>query len=28
MSDDYPLAIRQGSTLIRVGSRIFGERVY
>lgn len=28
MSDDYPLAIRQGSTLIRVGSRIFGERNY
>ena len=28
MSDDYPLAIRQGSTLIRIGSRIFGERIY
>ena len=28
MSDDYPIAIRHGSTLIRVGSRIFGERVY
>ena len=28
MSDDYPLAIRHGSTLIRVGSRIFGQRVY
>lgn len=28
MSDDYPLAIRHGSTLIRIGSRIFGERVY
>lgn len=28
MSDDYPLAIRQGSTLIRVGSKIFGERNY
>lgn len=28
MSDDYPLAIEEGSTLIRVGSRIFGERVY
>ncbi len=26
MSDDYPLAIEAGSTLIRVGSRIFGER--
>ena len=28
MSDDYPIAIRHESTLIRVGSRIFGERVY
>ena len=28
MSDDYPLAIEQGSTLVRVGSRIFGERNY
>ena len=28
MSDDYPLAIRHGSTLIRVGSKIFGQRVY
>ena len=28
MSDDYPLAIAQGSTLIRIGSRIFGERNY
>lgn len=28
MSDDYPLAIRHGSTLIRVGSRIFGARTY
>ncbi len=28
MSDDYPLAILEGSTLIRVGSRIFGERKY
>ena len=28
MSDDYPLAIRHGSTLIRIGSRIFGQRVY
>lgn len=26
MSDDYPLALEYGSTLIRVGSRIFGER--
>ena len=28
MSDDYPLAIEKGSTLIRVGSKIFGERHY
>lgn len=28
MSHDYPLAIRSGSTLIRVGSKIFGERNY
>lgn len=28
MSDDYPLAIGHGSTLIRIGSRIFGARVY
>lgn len=28
MSDDYPLAVAEGSTLVRVGSRIFGERIY
>lgn len=28
MSDDYPLAIDQGSTMIRIGSAIFGEREY
>ena len=28
MSDDYPLAIEEGSTLIRVGSKIFGKRNY
>ena len=28
MSDDYPIAIEKGSTLIRIGSRIFGERHY
>lgn len=28
MSGDYPIAIAEGSTLIRVGSRIFGERSY
>jgi hypothetical protein len=26
MSDDYPIAIECGSNMIRVGSRIFGER--
>lgn len=28
MSDDYPIAIEEGSTLVRVGSKIFGERTY
>lgn len=28
MSDDYSLAIKEGSTSIRVGSKIFGERNY
>lgn len=28
MSGDYPIAIEQGSTMIRVGSSIFGERNY
>jgi len=26
MSDDYPIAVEEGSTLIRVGSKIFGAR--
>jgi PLP dependent protein len=26
MSDDYPIAIQEGSTMIRVGSSIFGNR--
>lgn len=26
MSDDYPMAIEEGATLVRVGSRIFGTR--
>lgn len=26
MSDDYPLALEKGSTLVRVGSKIFGAR--
>jgi hypothetical protein len=28
MSDDYQIAIEEGSTMIRVGSKIFGERNY
>ena len=28
MSDDYPIAIRHGSTMVRIGTRIFGLRVY
>lgn len=28
MSDDYLLAIEQGSTMVRIGSKIFGARVY
>ena len=28
MSDDYPLAVECGSTMVRVGSRIFGARDY
>lgn len=28
MSDDYQIAIEEGSTLVRVGSAIFGERSY
>ena len=28
MSHDYPLAVEAGSTLVRVGSKIFGERIY
>lgn len=28
MSHDYPIAIREGSTMIRVGTGIFGEREY
>ena len=28
MSHDYPLALRHGSTLVRIGTSIFGERVY
>ncbi|TFG83555.1 MAG: YggS family pyridoxal phosphate-dependent enzyme [Spirochaetales bacterium] len=28
MTNDYPLAIEEGSTLIRIGAAIFGERAY
>lgn len=28
MSDDYPIALLHGSTLIRVGTKIFGNREY
>ena len=28
MSHDYPIAIETGSTMVRVGTKIFGEREY
>jgi len=28
MSDDYPIAVAHGSTMVRIGTRIFGPRVY
>lgn len=28
MSDDYRVAVEEGSTMVRVGSKIFGNRVY
>ena len=28
MSDDYPIAVECGSTMVRIGSRIFGQRDY
>ena len=28
MSDDYPIAAAMGSTIVRIGSMIFGERTY
>jgi hypothetical protein len=28
MSGDYHIAIEQGSTMVRIGSTIFGERSY
>jgi PLP dependent protein len=27
MSDDYPVAVEEGSTMVRIGSRIFGARI-
>jgi hypothetical protein len=28
MSDDYQIAIEEGSTMVRIGSLIFGRRIY
>ena len=28
MSGDYPIAVEEGSTMVRIGSTIFGERLY
>jgi pyridoxal phosphate enzyme (YggS family) len=28
MSDDYKIAIEEGSTMVRIGSSIFGKRIY
>lgn len=28
MSDDYPIALEYGSTMVRIGTAIFGNRVY
>ena len=28
MSDDYEIAVKEGSTLVRIGSSIFGSRIY
>ena len=28
MSDDYPIAIKHGATMVRIGSKIFGQRQY
>ena len=28
MSHDYLIAVKEGSTIVRVGSKIFGERIY
>ena len=28
MSDDWPIAVRHGSTMVRIGTAIFGAREY
>lgn len=28
MSDDYPIAVKFGSNMVRIGSKIFGPRIY
>lgn len=28
MTEDYPIAVEEGSTMVRIGSGIFGERMY
>ena len=28
MSDDYKIALEEGSTMVRIGSLLFGEREY
>jgi uncharacterized pyridoxal phosphate-containing UPF0001 family protein len=28
MSHDYPIAVEEGSTMVRVGTSIFGPRLY
>jgi uncharacterized pyridoxal phosphate-containing UPF0001 family protein len=28
MSDDYEIAVKEGSTMVRIGSSIFGQREY
>jgi uncharacterized pyridoxal phosphate-containing UPF0001 family protein len=28
MTSDYKIAIEEGSTIVRIGSAIFGERIY
>ena len=28
MSDDYPIAVEEGSTIVRIGSKLFGQRAH